>query len=105
MTPTIDLSEGNEGVLIPVKVHAGARRNALRGIHAGRLKIDVCAAPEKGKANRAVCECLAKCLGVARSKLTVVAGKTSPLKTLAVLGCTVEEVRELLLLELKGLAE
>ena len=42
------------------------------------------AAPERGKANAAVIELLAKELGVARSAVRITAGETSPLKTVEI---------------------
>ena len=42
------------------------------------------AAPEKGKANKALCEFLAEKLGVAKSRVTIVSGETSHLKRIHV---------------------
>jgi uncharacterized protein (TIGR00251 family) len=50
----------------------------------GTWKVKVAAVPEKGKANRALCEFLAEKLGVAKSKVRVVAGETSQLKRIHV---------------------
>jgi len=60
-----------------LRVSPGASRSALVGVHAGALKISVAAPPEKGKANRAVVELLAKALGVAPSSVTITAGEVS----------------------------
>ena len=53
-----------------------ASRDAITGWHAGRLKVSVTAAPERGKANAAVISLLATSLGVAKSALKVVSGAT-----------------------------
>jgi uncharacterized protein (TIGR00251 family) len=50
----------------------------------GTWKVKVAAVPEKGKANRALCEFLAEKLGVAKSRVRVVAGETSQLKRIHV---------------------
>jgi uncharacterized protein len=50
----------------------------------GTWKVRIAAAPEKGKANRALCEFLAEKLGVAKSKIHIVAGETSHLKRIRV---------------------
>jgi hypothetical protein len=50
----------------------------------GTWKVKVAAAPEKGKANRALCAFLAEKLGVAQSKVHIVAGETSQLKRIRV---------------------
>jgi uncharacterized protein YggU (UPF0235/DUF167 family) len=46
--------------------------------------VKVAAVPEKGKANRALCEFLAERLGVAKSRVRIVAGETSPLKRIVI---------------------
>ncbi len=50
----------------------------------GTWKVKVAAAPEKGKANQALCEFLAEKLGVAKSRVRIVAGETSRLKRIHV---------------------
>lgn len=49
-----------------------------------RLKVQVTAAPERGKANAAVIEVLAKALGIPKSAIRLTAGQTSPLKTVEI---------------------
>ena len=65
------------GVIIPVRVRAGARRTGVAGEHDGALRIDVNAAPEKGKANRAVAEVLAEVLQIPKSTVKLLSGATS----------------------------
>jgi uncharacterized protein len=48
--------------------------------------VQVTAAPERGKANDAVVEVLAKALGLTRARVRIVAGETSPLKTVEIDG-------------------
>ena len=72
----------NETVQIPVHATPKAQRNAVAGVKtddAGRLEVQVrvTVAPEGGKANKAICETLAKALGLAKSKVSVVRGDTS----------------------------
>lgn len=50
------------------------------------LRLRVSAVPDKGKANAAVIALLAKSLGVPRSAITLVAGDTARLKTVAIVG-------------------
>lgn len=78
------------GILIPVRVKAGARRTGVAGEHDGALRIDVTAAPEKGKANKAVAAVLAKSLGVAKSSAELVSGATSSQKRFLVRGIDLE---------------
>jgi hypothetical protein len=74
------------GCLIAVKVVPGASRDRIAGPLGERLKVQVRRPPEKGKANRAVCDLLAAALGVARADVAVVRGETRPEKALAVRG-------------------
>jgi uncharacterized protein (TIGR00251 family) len=68
-----------------VKVVPKSSRTELVGyLPDGTWKVKVAAAPEKGKANRALCEFLAEKLGVAKSKVHIVAGETSQLKRIRV---------------------
>lgn len=68
---------------LKIKVVPGATREGVEWLGA-LLKVKVRAAPEKGRANTAVEQLLAKTLAVA--SVTVVAGFTSPLKTVDIPG-------------------
>ncbi len=85
-----------EGIVIAVKVSAGASRDKVMGEHAGALKLSVSAAPERGKANKAVCELVAKTLGISRSQVSLVSGETSRDKKLLITGLTKEAVQSML---------
>ena len=75
-----------DGISFPVKVTPGARKDEVRGQHDGALRVRVTAAPEKGKANKAVCALVAKALSVPKSAVSVIAGETASEKRLAVRG-------------------
>jgi len=81
------------GVLVLVKVHTQAGRDRIEGVQAGRLKLSVSAAPEKGKANQAVLTLLSETLGVPRSTLRIVSGEASREKTIVARGASIESVR------------
>jgi uncharacterized protein (TIGR00251 family) len=57
-----------------LRVSPGARRTELAGRYADGWKVRVAAAPERGRANDAVLELLARRLGVDRSDVTLVSG-------------------------------
>jgi uncharacterized protein (TIGR00251 family) len=64
-----------------VKVIPKSSKTELAGyLPDGTWKVKVAAAPEKGKANCALCEFIAEKLGVAKSKVQIVAGEKSHLK-------------------------
>ena len=78
--------ESSEGVTFPVKVVPGASHTALSGLHGESLKVRVAAPPEKGKANKCLCEHLAGVLGIRKQQVCVVSGHTSPVKRVEVRG-------------------
>jgi len=69
-----------------LKVVPKSSRDRVAGWVGDRLKVQVTAAPERGKANDAVIDVLAAALGLPRSRVRIVAGATSPLKTVEVDG-------------------
>ncbi len=82
----IELQSTTEGIILPVHAQPGARKNGITGVHAGRLKVAVTQAPEKGKANQALVKLLAELLGIKRSQITLVAGETSSQKKFLITG-------------------
>ena len=92
LAPTAD----GRGTLIEVKVVPGASRSRIAGEHGDGIRVQVAAAPERGKANEALAEVLAEKLGVAPRSVTVVRGATSPRKTVLVAGLAPTEVERLL---------
>jgi len=94
MTPL--LRESPEGVYLQVKVQTKASRRGLGPVAADALKVAVNEAPEKGKANGAVCRAVAEALGIARSRVEIVAGDKSRRKTLLIRGMKIEKARSAL---------
>lgn len=88
----IQLTVLEKGVLLPVKARAGGKANRITGTHNGSLKIEVTAAPEKGKANRALRKLLGKLLGVPISSVEIQSGETAPRKTFLIHGLEASEV-------------
>jgi uncharacterized protein (TIGR00251 family) len=66
-----------EAVLLRVRVQPKARVNAVKGWRGEALRVSVTAAPEGGKANRAVIALLADALSVPPSSITLVRGAGS----------------------------
>lgn len=82
----IALEKHAEGTILPVRAHAAARRNAIRGEQAGSLQVSVTQAPEKGKANKAIVAVLADALKLRKSQFELLSGETSPQKRFLVRG-------------------
>jgi uncharacterized protein YggU (UPF0235/DUF167 family) len=72
-----DLSHlARPGAEIAVRVTPKASRERI-AVEEGTIRIHVTVVPEDGKANAAVVKLLAKALGVAKSRLTLVRGATA----------------------------
>jgi uncharacterized protein (TIGR00251 family) len=68
----------------------------MLGVREGALRVAVTAAPEKGKANRAIAELLAKTLGVSKSSIELISGETSPQKRFLIVGANMDTIRSIL---------
>jgi hypothetical protein len=80
------------GIVFTVKVVPGSSRTALCGLLDEMIKVKVSAAPEKGKANQCLLDFLAKQLGVKKNAVSIISGKTSAIKSVQVLGISVEQL-------------
>ena len=76
----IELADHAEGVILPVRAQAGASKNGIRGEQNGMLKVSVTQIAEKGKANKALAETIAKGLGLKKAQVELLSGETQPQK-------------------------
>ena len=83
-----------EELRLAVLVQPKSSRNEIAGEVEGRLKIRLTAPPVEGKANKALVKFLAKKLGVAGSRVTIVGGLKSRRKDLVVQGIGLEEAAQ-----------
>jgi|ERR1700733_9029355 uncharacterized protein len=81
-----------DGCTLAVRVHPGARKNAVTGVHADAVKIALTAPPVDGKANEALIAFLAETLHLPRARVSLVAGATSHAKTVRITGKSAAEV-------------
>lgn len=88
------------GCTLSVRVHPGARRNAITGTHDGALKISLTTPPTDGRANAALIAFLAERLNIPRASIELIAGATNRSKTLRLIGITVAEAESCLLSDL-----
>ena len=65
---------------LALKIVPRASRDRVAGWIGARLKLQVTAPPERGRANDAVAELLARTLGLPRSRVRIVAGHGSAQK-------------------------
>jgi uncharacterized protein (TIGR00251 family) len=86
-------------VVFYVKVIPSGSRTSFEGIYDGMLKIKLSAAPEKGKANKALIDFLADKLDVKKKFIKIISGLTSKVKQVAV-----EQISPQMLAEKMGIA-
>jgi uncharacterized protein (TIGR00251 family) len=86
-----------DGCTVAVRVHPGARKNSLSGVHAGALKISLTTPPVDGRANEALIEFVAEKLRLPRSRISLLAGATNRSKVLRVTGKSAAEVHAALI--------
>ncbi len=88
---TSPLRPGRGGLLLDVRVTPRASRDEVAGLHSASdgsmsLAVKVMAAPDKGKANKAVIEAVAKWARLPKSALSLVSRETERNKVLLVTG-------------------
>ncbi len=89
---TVQLQSHPEGVLLPVRAHAGGKRNEILPPREGMLRVSVTQAPERGKANKAIIGVLAQGLGLRKSQIMLHSGETAREKKFLVQGVTQESL-------------
>ena len=87
------LREAPGGVVLEVLVQPRASRTRVVGVHDGRLKVQLAAAPVDGEANAALVDFLADALGARRSDVAIERGDAGRRKTVRVTGVTGPAVR------------
>jgi uncharacterized protein (TIGR00251 family) len=82
-----------DGCTLAVRVHPGARRNDVAGLHAGAVKISISAPATDGRANEALIEFVAELLRTPRAQVSLVSGAASRSKVLRITGKSAAEVQ------------
>ena len=80
----LKLSDVEGGCLLPVRVHPGAKRDAITGVHDGALKVSLAAPAVDGRANQALIAFIARRLGLLRSRIEILRGANSRSKTIRI---------------------
>jgi uncharacterized protein (TIGR00251 family) len=93
MTTPLAIRDSSEGCTLPVRVHPGARQNAITGIHDGALKVSLTTPPTDGRANQALVSFLAAELHIPRARVTLLTGAANRSKSLRIAGLTAAQLR------------
>lgn len=87
----LTIQEIDERLVFVAKIVPGSNSpTRICGLLDGMLKVKVSAAPEKGKANQCLLKFLAKQLGVKKKAVSIISGKTSPVKHVQVSGISAD---------------
>ncbi|MFG0247122.1 MAG: DUF167 domain-containing protein [Phycisphaerales bacterium JB052] len=90
------MSEQAGSVKLRVKAVPGASRDAIAGMLGDRVKVRTSAAPEGGKANKAIIKLLAKSLGIKPTQVTLVSGQTNPEKMFTISALDANQISDAL---------
>lgn len=85
-----------DGILLTVRAQPGSKRNEIRGVRDGALKVCVTQAPEKGKANKAIRKQLAESLRLRASQIELVAGETNSTKKFLLRDVPLSELQQVI---------
>ena len=87
------LKQHPEGTLVEVSVRPGAPEGRVVGERAGRLRVEVAALPDRGRANVALTRLLADVAGLKRRQVELVSGRTSRRKRVLLKGLDLDSAR------------
>jgi uncharacterized protein (TIGR00251 family) len=90
----------NGGCILSVRLHPGAKHNAITGVQSDALKISITTAPTDGRANAALVAFLAERLNIPRASIELISGPRNPSKAFRITGLTAAEARSRLLSDL-----
>lgn len=90
----LQIRELSTGVSLEVQVQPRAGANKIRGVHDGRLKIAIDAAPVDGEATKQCLRYLATIFAIANSRLHLVSGAQSRKKIILIEGLTAADCRK-----------
>jgi uncharacterized protein (TIGR00251 family) len=89
------LHDGKKGAAIAVRVTPRASKNQIVGAMSdGTIKVRITAAANEGQANQELVEFLSDVLGVAKSRIEIVAGETGKDKLISVLDLDAETLHK-----------
>jgi uncharacterized protein (TIGR00251 family) len=78
--------------VIRIKLLPKSSRNQVVGREGDHFKVKVTAPPVEGRSNKALIDLLAKKLGVPKSHIEIISGKSSRLKSIRIDGLSIEEI-------------
>ena len=90
----IRIEQSGDDVLIWIKAVPGASRDEIVGVIGNKLKVRISAAPEAGKANKAICKLIAQALNVKSKQVSIESGQTNPEKIVRISYADIDAVMQ-----------
>jgi len=85
------LVEHSEGTVVEISVRPRAGRCRVAGVRGGRLRIEVKAAPERGRATAQAISTLARAAGIRDTNATLLRGARNRNKTVLLAGASLTD--------------
>lgn len=82
-----------DGATLAVRIHPGARKNAVTGIHDHALKVSLTTPPIDGRANQALIDFLSDRLHLPNARIILLTGQTSRSKLLRITGKSAADIQ------------
>ncbi len=89
----LNIRNVQDGSVLAVKAVPGSSRDKITGVLGNTLKISTSCPAEKGKANSALAQTLARALLLPKRRVSLVSGQTNPYKEFHIEGLSAEQVR------------
>lgn len=91
------LQQTDKGIVLKVKVIPKSSKSTIVGWESDELKIRLAAVPEKGEANSELIEFLADVLGIGKSNIQLLRGKSCRHKQLCITNVSLERMQKILI--------
>jgi len=90
----LKIRQQNGAAVFTAKIVPGSSKTAMAGLLNDMLKIKVSAPAEKSKANKTLVKFLAKKIGTKTANISIISGKTNPVKQIQVTGVSAQTLLE-----------
>ena len=87
-----EIQQLDDAVIFTVKVVPGSSKTQTAGLLNGMIKIRISAAPEKGKANKALIDFIAEQLDVKSTAVSIISGLRTAVKRVQVTGIRADKI-------------
>jgi uncharacterized protein (TIGR00251 family) len=90
------IKETPDGVIFNIRVLPRSSRCEIAGIQNDALKLKITAPPVEGKANEECIRFLSDTLGIKRNRISIIAGRKSKNKSVAINGLSREDIESII---------